>query len=291
MPCNVTDVTYILYIHPYLYMTHCPSQKKKQEKHTFRYLPSPFRWMGWFFPPRQNKADLEDSDVPCVSTVTWTRSSTGKDMQRVGDVKTHAVEIITGQPTIHFQGRTVSFREGTLPKFNMELENTPLEREIIFQTIIFGFYVSFRGCRNVLPGKQPLTWKFPSTLSLKPGIQLPEKMVDYVFQVVTNKILQMYAWKVSEISKGSLHKPKWCICTNPNDALWKNKISPKRKVISQIWVINRIIPWIIPITLGCLGCLRYQQDRYYTSQMLLEFCLVPARSKNSHLISFGMVFW
>ena len=31
-------------------------------------------------------------------------------------------------------------------KINMEPENTPLEKEIIFQTIIFRFYVDLRGC-------------------------------------------------------------------------------------------------------------------------------------------------
>ena len=36
----------------------------------------------------------------------------------------------------------------------------------------------------VLPGKQPLMSKFPSTLSLEPAIQLPQKVVlSYVFQV------------------------------------------------------------------------------------------------------------
>ena len=34
----------------------------------------------------------------------------------------------------------------TPPKINMEPENTLLEEEIIFQTIIFRFYVNLRGC-------------------------------------------------------------------------------------------------------------------------------------------------
>ena len=33
-------------------------------------------------------------------------------------------------------------------KINMESENTPLEKEIIFQTIIFRFYVNLRGCNH-----------------------------------------------------------------------------------------------------------------------------------------------
>ncbi len=34
----------------------------------------------------------------------------------------------------------------TPPKTNMELENHPLKRKIIFQTSILGFHVSLRGC-------------------------------------------------------------------------------------------------------------------------------------------------
>ena len=49
----------------------------------------------------------------------------------------------------------------TPPKINMEPENTPLEvRNIIFQTIIFRFYVNLRGCKVSIPFQK--SWRhFP----------------------------------------------------------------------------------------------------------------------------------
>ena len=59
-------------------------------------------------------------------------------------------------PTIHFQGRFVSFRDGshgflflqshtqqiTLPKTNIATENRPSQRKLVFQPSIFSTYVS-----------------------------------------------------------------------------------------------------------------------------------------------------
>ena len=60
----------------------------------------------------------------------------------------------SNEQSIHFSGRfgvlLGAFILHYFPNPNMERENHPFEKEIIFQTLIWGFHVSFGGCITVV---------------------------------------------------------------------------------------------------------------------------------------------